>query len=260
MNVTIRQIQGEEMLETMYSLNSYSLHASPPYQDREDWMETVRGRPGIICQAVYEDEQPVSVAVSTPMTQNMRGRLFPVSGVKTYVFVPPLVALVVSLDVDIQIPRAHLHQRSRDVVDCDVQPLLVGLHFADDAFELIRDLVEGKHEIRCFIVRGGLREAIGEIARRQSLKSFNQFVRQHSSAPCLCCVGINGSEPSDVLCAPPAFQPGDARLDILNQRDRNPQRAEAQSQASNDAGDGIVHHHRNSKEELGDDVLGVDPA
>jgi len=81
MNITIRRLQGEEMLQTLYNLNSYSLHASPPFQDRQDWMERVSGREGINCHAVFEDEVPVSIAASGPMTQNMRGKLFLVSGV-----------------------------------------------------------------------------------------------------------------------------------------------------------------------------------
>jgi len=81
MNITIRAIEGEEMLETLYALNSYALHPSPPFEDKENWMAIVRERQGIICHAAYEDEKPVSIAVSTPMTQNMRGQLFPASGI-----------------------------------------------------------------------------------------------------------------------------------------------------------------------------------
>jgi predicted acetyltransferase len=81
MNITTRRLQGEEMLETLYTLNSYSLHPSPPYQNKEEWMKIVREREGMNCHAVFEDETPKSVSVSTPMTQNIRGKLFPVSGV-----------------------------------------------------------------------------------------------------------------------------------------------------------------------------------
>lgn len=44
MNITARHLQGEEMLETLYILNSYSLHPSPPFQNRDDWMKIVRER------------------------------------------------------------------------------------------------------------------------------------------------------------------------------------------------------------------------
>jgi len=81
MNIVTRQIQGEEMLETLYALNSYSLHPSPPYQDRDEWMAVVRERKGVTSYATFEDNKPVSNAASTTMTQNMRGKLYPASGV-----------------------------------------------------------------------------------------------------------------------------------------------------------------------------------
>jgi len=81
MQITIRHLQGEEMLNALYALNSYSLHPSPPFQNKEEWMAIVRGRQGMTCHAVFEDETPVSIAVTTPMTQNMRGKLYPACGV-----------------------------------------------------------------------------------------------------------------------------------------------------------------------------------
>jgi len=81
MNTTIRQLQGEEMLDTLYTLNQYSLHPSPPFQKKEDWVAIVRERKGVTCHAVFEDDTPVSVAVSTAMTQNMRGMLHPSCGI-----------------------------------------------------------------------------------------------------------------------------------------------------------------------------------
>ena len=81
MNITVRHLQGEEMLETLYALNSYSLHPSPPYQNKDEWMGIVRGRKGVTCHATFEDETPKSIAVSTAMTQNMRGTLYPASGI-----------------------------------------------------------------------------------------------------------------------------------------------------------------------------------
>jgi predicted acetyltransferase len=44
-------------------------------------MEIVRERKGMTCFAVFEGETPVSIVVSTPLTQNMRGKLYPASGV-----------------------------------------------------------------------------------------------------------------------------------------------------------------------------------
>lgn len=44
-------------------------------------MGIVRGRKGVTCHATFEDETPKSIAVSTAMTQNMRGTLYPASGI-----------------------------------------------------------------------------------------------------------------------------------------------------------------------------------
>lgn len=81
MTVTIRHLQGQEMLDTLFEANMYAFHPSPPYRDREEWMESVGGRKGVTCHAVMEDGTPASLAVSTAMTQNMRGKLYPASGV-----------------------------------------------------------------------------------------------------------------------------------------------------------------------------------
>lgn len=81
MKIAIRQLQGDEMLDALYALNMYSLYASPPFENKEDWTARVSGRKGITCFAVLEDGKPMSIAVSTPMTQNMRGKLYPASGV-----------------------------------------------------------------------------------------------------------------------------------------------------------------------------------
>ncbi len=81
MSIPVRPIQGQEMLDAIYALGQYCFHPSPPFEDREEWMERVRSRKGVTCHAVYEGETAVSVAASTAMTQNMRGTLFPASGV-----------------------------------------------------------------------------------------------------------------------------------------------------------------------------------
>jgi predicted acetyltransferase len=81
MNTTIRHLQGEAMLDALFTLNQYSLHPSPPFQNKDEWLAIVSGRRGVTCHAMFEEELPVSVAASTAMTQNIRGKLFPASGV-----------------------------------------------------------------------------------------------------------------------------------------------------------------------------------
>jgi len=81
MKAVIRHLQGEEMLDALYSLNQYAFHSSPPFQNKEEWLSFVRGRRGVTCHAVFEADTPLSIAASTAMTQNIRGELFPASGV-----------------------------------------------------------------------------------------------------------------------------------------------------------------------------------
>ncbi len=44
-------------------------------------MAIAKPRQGITCLALFEDHAPVAVVASTPLTQNMRGRLYPTSGI-----------------------------------------------------------------------------------------------------------------------------------------------------------------------------------
>jgi predicted acetyltransferase len=78
---TIRHIHGEEMLNALFELNQYSLHSSPPFQNKDDWTAQVRERKGVTCFAAFVGDKPVSVAASTAMTQNLREILYPASGV-----------------------------------------------------------------------------------------------------------------------------------------------------------------------------------
>jgi predicted acetyltransferase len=80
-DITIRRLEGEEKLEVMHCLNAYSLHASPPLRNKEEWKEFIRPRLGVTYMAVFEDGVPASGAASTAMIQNVRGKLFDAHGV-----------------------------------------------------------------------------------------------------------------------------------------------------------------------------------
>jgi predicted acetyltransferase len=81
MSYKIRQIHNQEMLDVLFALNQYSLHPSPPFEDKENWQEIVGARAGVNCFAAYESNKAVSVAATTDMTQNIRGKLYPAGGV-----------------------------------------------------------------------------------------------------------------------------------------------------------------------------------
>lgn len=81
MTITIQQIFGEQMLEAVYALTQYAFHSSPPFQDKEEWLSVVRERKGVTCFAAREEDEIVSVVSGIDLTQNIRGKLFPVSGI-----------------------------------------------------------------------------------------------------------------------------------------------------------------------------------
>jgi predicted acetyltransferase len=80
-NVEIRELKGEELLEAAYQLSTYAFRATPPGPERETWKEVVRRR---IHQCNYmaavEDGRVASGAFSSPLTHNVRGKLFKAAG------------------------------------------------------------------------------------------------------------------------------------------------------------------------------------
>jgi predicted acetyltransferase len=80
-DIVVRSLEGDEMLEAMYSLTSYALHASPPLTNKEEWQDIVRPRQGVTYLALFEDNTPAAGAAATSMIQNVRGKLFDANGV-----------------------------------------------------------------------------------------------------------------------------------------------------------------------------------
>jgi predicted acetyltransferase len=80
-NISIRALQGEELIDVLYGLNMYAFRPSPPFQDKETWAKIVRERKGVTLHGLFEDDIGVACAASTAMTQNVRGNLYPAGGV-----------------------------------------------------------------------------------------------------------------------------------------------------------------------------------
>jgi len=80
-NTIIRELDGEEMLETMYGLNAYAFHSSPPLTDKTEWQGIVRARGGVTYAALFEDGAPVAGAAATVMTQQVRGAIYGGGGI-----------------------------------------------------------------------------------------------------------------------------------------------------------------------------------
>ena len=78
--VTIREIQGQEMLQVMHWLPGYALQSSPPMPDKAKREEQLTQR-GAAYMALFEDENAVACMANTAMTQNVRGKLFAAGGI-----------------------------------------------------------------------------------------------------------------------------------------------------------------------------------
>ena len=70
-DISIRPLQGEELLDVLYNLGMYAFRASPPFQDKEEWAKVARERKGVIYHALFEDGLAVAGVASTAMTQNV---------------------------------------------------------------------------------------------------------------------------------------------------------------------------------------------
>ena len=87
---SVREIHGDEMLEIMYALTSYAFHSSPPFRDKAEHHETLKGRKDATYFALYEGGTAVSCAAGAAMTQNVRGTLFGMGGVWGVATDPPV--------------------------------------------------------------------------------------------------------------------------------------------------------------------------
>jgi hypothetical protein len=79
-NITIRQVEGQEMLDIVYLLDNYAFRPSPPFPNRDEWDERMKTRKGSTYYALFDGEDPVAVELCIPMTQNLRGKLFKMGG------------------------------------------------------------------------------------------------------------------------------------------------------------------------------------
>jgi predicted acetyltransferase len=79
--VAIRELKGQEMLDTIFPLLIYSFTPSPPLPDKEKWLEHIQPREGLTYVALFEDGLPATAAGSREMTQQVRGALFGMSAI-----------------------------------------------------------------------------------------------------------------------------------------------------------------------------------
>lgn len=85
---TIRQVQGEEMLQIIQRLPGTAFHSSPPFMETTDLQDTLDEKVGSVYYAVFEHGQPVACVSRAPMTQHVRGQVLPMGGVYDVVTLP----------------------------------------------------------------------------------------------------------------------------------------------------------------------------
>ncbi len=79
--VAIRQLHGDEAIDTVFPLTAYAFTATPPLPDLEERRAALRQREGVSYFALFEDGAAVACAAGIAMTQHVRGRLLPAGGV-----------------------------------------------------------------------------------------------------------------------------------------------------------------------------------
>jgi predicted acetyltransferase len=80
-DISIRQVEGQEMLDLLYLLDNYAFRPTPPFPNREEWEALVKARKGPNYFAVFEDSVGVAIAACPTLTQNVRGKIFKMGGV-----------------------------------------------------------------------------------------------------------------------------------------------------------------------------------
>jgi hypothetical protein len=79
--VTVRVLEGDERVDVLHALAAYSLDPSPPLPELEGWRQMIGAREGVTYVAAFEDGEPASVAASSTMRHNARGKVFDAGGV-----------------------------------------------------------------------------------------------------------------------------------------------------------------------------------
>ena len=61
-NITIRKVEGQEMLDILYRLDNYAFQPNPPFPKREEWEGHIKSRVGTLYYALFEDGEGVAIA------------------------------------------------------------------------------------------------------------------------------------------------------------------------------------------------------
>lgn len=79
--IRIERLRGEAALEHTFPLLTYAFRNSPPLPTGEDRKQTLRYMQSATASVLFEDDVAVACSISTPMEQNVRGRMMSANGV-----------------------------------------------------------------------------------------------------------------------------------------------------------------------------------
>ena len=87
-NLTIRRVQGEELLKFQFPLSDYAFGGTPPLGKIDEAREWLPSFADSIMLVMFADERPIATVLSSPLTQNVRGEIYPLGGVGDVTTVP----------------------------------------------------------------------------------------------------------------------------------------------------------------------------
>ena len=88
MSISVRELKGDEVVEVFHRLPGYALRSSPPLFDPTELADSVRVRTGAIYFGLFDGSAPVACAGSSPLTQDVRGKLLRMGGVFDVATIP----------------------------------------------------------------------------------------------------------------------------------------------------------------------------
>ncbi len=88
-DIKIKHVTDQEQIfDIFHWFPKYAFGPTPPIPDKEDKIEEIKQRLDVIYYVLFEDGKPASTAASTPMTQNVRGKIFTMGGLYNVVTHP----------------------------------------------------------------------------------------------------------------------------------------------------------------------------
>ncbi len=71
----------EERAAVVHAVGAYAFESSPPLVPRENWERWLRNVSDATILAAFQGERAMAIACSSPFTQNVRGQIWPMSGI-----------------------------------------------------------------------------------------------------------------------------------------------------------------------------------